>query len=143
SLIWTSYTFHDFHYKAFKQLTNDFSGKQMPGDPKHCIAAGYDLSFKNGIYGSVTYYYAHKIPLNDANTAFANNYHLLGSKIGFETSIKTLHLNVFGGGNNLLNTKYSLGNDLNAAAGRYYNTAAGINYYAGISVRWEKKQLVN
>jgi iron complex outermembrane receptor protein len=43
-------------------------------------------------------------------------------------------MNLFAGGNNLLNTKYSLGNDLNAAAGRYYNAAAGINYYAGISL---------
>jgi iron complex outermembrane receptor protein len=30
---------------------------------------------------------------------------------------------------------YSLGNDLNATGGRYYNAAAGRNYYAGVTIR--------
>jgi iron complex outermembrane receptor protein len=41
-------------------------------------------------------------------------------------------LEFFGGVDNLLDRKYSLGNDLNAAAGRYYNTATGRNFYLGI-----------
>jgi len=32
--------------------------------------------------------------------------------------------------------KYSLGNDINAFGGRYYNAAPGANYSAGISIRY-------
>ena len=38
----------------------------------------------------------------------------------------------FGGADNLLNVTYSLGNDINAAGNRYYNAAAGRNYYLGL-----------
>ena len=34
----------------------------------------------------------------------------------------------------LLDEKYSLGNDLNAIGGRYYNAAAPINYYFGLNL---------
>jgi Outer membrane receptor proteins, mostly Fe transport len=135
SLLYVSYAYHDFHYDQFKQSATDFSGKQLPGDPLHNISAGYDLELTNGLYADITYYYAGKIPLNDANTVYADSYQLLGSKLGYEKSIKHLNMNFYVGGNNLLNSKYSLGNDLNAAGGRYFNAAAGINYYAGFSIR--------
>jgi iron complex outermembrane receptor protein len=41
---------------------------------------------------------------------------------------------VFVGANNLLNEIYSLGNDINAAGGRYFNAAPALNYYAGLSL---------
>ena len=55
-----------------------------------------------------------------------------GSGYGGEES--AYKLEIFAGADNLFNTKYSLGNDINAAAGRYYNAAAGVNYFAGISL---------
>jgi iron complex outermembrane receptor protein len=42
-------------------------------------------------------------------------------------------MEIFAGAGNIFNTKYSLGNDINAAAGRYYNAAPGVNYFAGIA----------
>jgi iron complex outermembrane receptor protein len=43
-------------------------------------------------------------------------------------------LAVYAGIGNLLNEKYSLGNDLNAIGNRYYNAAAPRNYYVGLKV---------
>ena len=45
-------------------------------------------------------------------------------------------LNIFAGGDNLFDENYSLGNDINATGGRYYNAAAGANYYAGVILQW-------
>ena len=60
---------------------------------------------------------------------------LLGGRIGYRKALtREFKLDVFGGVDNAFNTKYSLGNDFNAAAGRYYNGAPGVNYYAGISL---------
>jgi iron complex outermembrane receptor protein len=39
---------------------------------------------------------------------------------------------LFIGADNLLDEKYSLGNDLNAFGGRYYNASPPRNYYIGL-----------
>jgi iron complex outermembrane recepter protein len=85
----------------------------------------------------VTYTYTGKIALNDANTAFSGSYDLLGGRVGYRRILtKKFRLDVYTGIDNAFNTKYSLGNDFNAAAGRYYNAAAGRNYYGGFSANY-------
>ena len=97
------------------------------------------MNIKNGLYINTTYYTASKIFLNDANTAIAAPYHLLGARIGWKKNIqKKYKLNIYAGADNLLDEKYSLGNDINAAANRFYNAAPRRNYYAGISFQWIK-----
>jgi iron complex outermembrane receptor protein len=75
------------------------------------------------------------MPLNDAGTAYAPAYHLIEAKAGWEYPIthKT-RLTIYLGADNILNQKYSLGNDLNAVGGRYYNAAAPRNYYVGMKL---------
>jgi iron complex outermembrane receptor protein len=132
---WISYTNHDFHYKDFQQVKTDFSGKQLPGVAPATVVAGLDLSAGKGWYSNITYTYSDAIALNDANTDIAGSYNLLGMRAGCKNiKLAGLKLEIFGGVENMFNTKYSLGNDINAAAGRYYNAAPGINYYAGIAI---------
>ncbi|MBK8609784.1 MAG: TonB-dependent receptor [Chitinophagaceae bacterium] len=98
------------------------------------------MQFKKNIYLNTTYYYADKIFLDDANTAAADAYHLLGCRAGWKHNLKSqLQINIYAGIDNLLNSNYSLGNDINAFAGRYYNAAPKRNYYAGLSLQWNKK----
>ena len=72
-----------------------------------------------------------------ANTAIANSYQLLGVRFGWKKTVhKKYKLNFYAGVDNLLNETYSLGNDINAAANRFYNAAPPRNYYAGLSFQW-------
>src|SRR5690606_5385976 len=81
--------------------------------------------------------YTSGIPLNDANTTFADKYHLLQAKLTWEKLIrKKLAIQLFVGGDNLLNQQYSLGNDINAFGGRFFNAAAPRNFYGGIAFRY-------
>jgi iron complex outermembrane receptor protein len=97
------------------------------------VVAGLDIISKIGCYINITYNYTDKIALNDANSAYASSYHLLGSRLGYKKDFsKKISTEIFVGADNIFNTKYSLGNDINAAAGRYYNAAPARNYYAGI-----------
>ena len=143
SLFWLSHTWHNFEYKSFKQLTNDFSGNQMPGDAKHTISTGIDATTKKGLNAAVTFYHSGKIAVNDANTAYADKYTIVGAKIGYQ---KLIHdkwrFRIVGGADNLLDEKYSLGNDLNAAGGRYYNVAPGRNFYVSLMVQWVSKKVM-
>ena len=132
--IWASHTFNDFSYNDFKQTTNNYSGNKIPSVAKNTVAAGTDIASKPGVYIYLTYYYSDPIPLNDANTEFAASYNLLAARLGWKKELKRKsHIDFFAGVENAFNVAYSLGNDINAAGGRYYNAAAGRNYYGGIS----------
>lgn len=133
----TAWTLNDFKYGDFKKGKTDFSGMRLPSVPGNTISVLADLQFKKNLYFNSTYYYATKIFLDDANTVAAGEYHLLGCRLGYKPAIRSkLTMNIYTGVENLLNQTYSLGNDINAAAGRYYNAAPKRNYYAGISLQW-------
>lgn len=134
----TAYTLNDFKYGDFKKGKTDFSGNKLPSVPGNTISVLADLQFKQNIYFNSTYYFATKIFLDDANTVSAGEYHLFGCRLGWKPAIKSkLKMNIYTGVENLLDETYSLGNDINAAGGRYYNAAPKRNYYAGISLQWD------
>jgi len=138
--IWVSHTLHDFHYDEYEKVTDDtadYSGKRLPSIPKHFISAGIDVITKMGLYANVTYYYSDPIPLNDANSAYASSYNLAAARLGFRRMLsKRFSLDVFGTADNIFDVKYSLGNDINAFGGRYYNAAPESNFAVGASLRY-------
>jgi iron complex outermembrane recepter protein len=137
ALFWLCHTWHNFHYKSFEQLNNDFSGKALPAEAPHTISTGFDFMANNGLLGNIAYYFSGKVPLNDANTEFAAAYHLLSAKLGYEKWLKQImRIKFFAGIENLLDQNYSLGNDINGFGGRYYNAAAERTYYAALVVQW-------
>ena len=132
-------TFNNFKYGNFKKGATDFSEKKLPGVPGNTISILADVAFKKNIYFNSTYYYASKMFLSDANTDYADGYHLLGCRAGWKPVFKNhIILDFYTGIDNLFNETYSLGNDINAAAGRYYNAAPKRNYYAGVSFQLRK-----
>lgn len=138
--IWASYTLDHFTYGDFKKNSVDFEGKHLPGVANNTFTGGIDLDSRPGIFLHLTYYYSDKMPLNDANSAYANAYQLVGGRMGYATNAgHALNLTVYTGVDNAFNAKYSLGNDINAAGGRYYNAAPTANYYVGLRVRYIKK----
>ena len=141
STAWLSHTWHDFTYKSFKQLTNDYSGNALPGTGQHTISTGMDLLMKKGWLGSVNYYYSDRIPLDDANSTYADPYHLVGFRIGYQKWIAgSFRIKLTAGAENLLNQKYSLGNDINGFGGRFYNAAPGRNYFVNMLVQLAGKK---
>lgn len=128
------YTYNHFRYGNFIKEENDFSGKWLPGIPSNILSLLADFRFKKSFYLNGTYYGASSVFLNDANTAEAKGYHLLTAKLGYSFSVNKMKLNIYTGADNLLNENYSLGNDINAAAGRYYNAAPARNYYIGAAM---------
>lgn len=133
----TGYTYSHYRYGQFVKGTDDFSGKTVPSVPAHTLSLLFDLQTKKNLYLNSTWYSASRIFLNDANTASAESYHLLGARLGWKKTWKNKYrLNFYAGADNLLDEQYSLGNDINAAANRFYNAAPRRNYYAGLSLEW-------
>lgn len=137
--LWISHTWSRFRYDDFKQGSTDFSGKRLPSVAPHVVAAGVDVATRPGLYANLTWYYSDPIALNDANTETAAAYQLTGGRIGWRTRLAGgLAADFFTGADNLFDVRYSLGNDINAAAGRYYNAAPGANFYGGIILKYVK-----
>ena len=60
----------------------------------------------------------------------------MGAGVGWDKTFrKKFRTHLYIGAENLLDEVYSLGNDINDPRGRYYNTAAGRNYYVGIALQ--------
>jgi iron complex outermembrane receptor protein len=138
--IFISHTYNKFRYHDFKVVTTDYSGNKLPGVPANIVTAGIDVTTRPGWYINLTWFYSDPVALNDANTDRATSYHLAGARTGWRTSLsKKVIMDLFAGADNLFNVKYSLGNDINATGGRYYNAAPGVNYYGGASFQYRFK----
>jgi iron complex outermembrane receptor protein len=117
--------------------TADYSGKRLPSIPKHFVSAGMDVITKVGLYANVTYYYSDPIPLNDANTSYASSYNLATARVGFRRMLtRRFSFDVYGTADNIFDVKYSLGNDINAFGGRFFNAAPERNFAVGVGLRY-------
>ena len=108
---------------------------QLTGVPEQVYVTSVQVNFPQQLFVYAEHNYTARIPLNDANSAFAPAYNLLAAKVGWKHSLsRKSNFEIYGGVDNILNEKYSLGDDLNAVGGRYYNAAALRNYYVGMKV---------
>lgn len=134
-LTWNnSFTYYRFKFVEYNVAGLDASGHKLTGVPDFTYVSSIQLD-----HAAWSFYLQHNytsaIPLNDANTVKAEPYHLMQAKIGYTLVTKeSLRMGLQIGADNILNQKYSLGNDLNAFGGRYFNTAAPRNYYIKLSI---------
>jgi iron complex outermembrane recepter protein len=130
--IWNSYTYNPYSFKVYTHDNIDYAGNRLPGVARNTVISGLDIATSPGIYFNVTLNQTNSIPLDDANANFASGYTLLGTRAGYKLLLKKFKFELFGGVDNALDAKYSLGNDLNAKGGRFYNAAPPRNFYIGL-----------
>ena len=133
-LIGTAYTGQFFEFKDYSKGINDFSGNDLTGVPPHNLVTRLDVRTSLGIYLNLTHQYTDKLPLNDANTVYQDAYNLVNLRFGYAKTLGKLDLEVFAGVDNLLDESYSMGNDLNAFGGRFYQPAPTRNWYGGVKL---------
>ena len=135
--LWASYAYNHFRFGTYESAAGQqYGGRQLTGTAPHTLSAGLDFSQALGFYLSPTVSHQATIPLNDANTAYAAGYWVAGSRAGWRRTLGQLQVEIYGGVANASNRRYSLGNDLNAFGGRYFQPAPGRNYYGGATVGW-------
>ncbi len=130
--LWSSYTYQPYRFDNYQQDGINYSGNAVTGVPRNTWVSGIDMETVKGYYLNLSVNSTSSIPLTDANDAYAAAYQLVQMKWGYRANQKANRVHIFMGIDNLLNQVYSLGNDINAAAKRYYNPATGRNFFAGI-----------
>lgn len=137
----TALTYHNFKFNDYVKSAGgenvDYSDNTLTGTAPYIAVTTLNLETKNGFFLFLSHNFTDEIPLDDANTVFSNNYHLVNAKAGWKLSpFGGWSLEISAGIDNLLNKKYSLGNDLNAFGNRYYNPSPKRNYFVGLNVNF-------
>lgn len=131
-----SFAYQPYKFNNYISGTKDYSGNHLTGVPEYVNVTMVDVYTKPGIYFISNFNFTSSIPLTDANDVYADSYTLLQVKLGFKKQLNKTVLDFYFGIDNLLNENYSLGNDLNAIGGRYYNPAPKRNYFGGIRLEF-------
>lgn len=133
--IWGSFTYNDFRFRNYIQGTENYSGNRVTGVAPVVAVVGIDAATRHGFYTNITFTFNDTTPLNDANTVYAPDFEMLTGRIGYRRKIGRTEADFFAGVDNALNERYSLGNDLNAFGGRFFNAAAPRNYFGGVRLK--------
>lgn len=127
-------TINDFRFGTYTVANVSHAGKKMTGVPKEVYNFSLQSSFLQHYFCNINLNYAGKIPLNDANTFYAQAYRLWQGKLGWKGAVAKKQTELFVLVDNLGDAVYSLGNDINAFGGRYYNAAPARNLQVGCSI---------
>jgi iron complex outermembrane receptor protein len=133
---WSSITLNRFRFNDYQSGTNDFSGNKLTGVPDKGVVSGLDVRLFQRLTVMGTFQYTDPIPLTDANDVFAEAWRLWSARAEWKFRYRKGNIVLFAAVDNLGNTFYSLGNDLNAFGRRYYNPAPTRNFTGGIRINW-------
>jgi len=136
--LWGSYAYNAFRFGSYQAATGErYDGNRLTGTAPHTFSGGLDFAQALGFYFSPTVSHQATIPLNDANTDYAAGYWVFGARTGWRRTLRGhLEAELYAGVENATDRRYSLGNDLNAFGGRYFQPAPGRNYYGGATLGW-------
>jgi len=128
-------SYNHYRFGHYQVEDKDFRGNKVTAVPDWVWVNTLFITLPEDIGLNINYNYTTRMPLNDANTVFAKSFHLVQVKGTFNWTINpNLQLQFFAGVDNVLNQKYSLGNDINAFGNRFFNPAPPVNYYGGIKL---------
>lgn len=131
----SSLSYNYYRFSDYISKDGDYTNNKMTAVPDWVWTNNFSIDLTHDFSLNISHNHTSSMPLNDANTVYAKGYNLLQLKASWNTNfIKKSKLQFFMGVDNLLNEKYSLGNDINAFGNRFFNPAPLRNYYAGLKV---------
>lgn len=112
------------------------NGNRIPGIARNMGFASLGYEPENGWYAGADVHYMGDIMANDANTARAPSWTVVGLNTGYKFNLSNWTLDVFGRVDNLFDREYVGSVIVNESNGRYYEPSPGRNYGVGVNVAW-------
>ena len=129
---WASGNLFDFTFEDYFKDGKDYSGNRITGVPKASLQNVIRIKLFQKLDWDISHYYNSKTPLTDANSVFGEAYWLGNMNFSYPIvfgKIKTqFNLQI----QNIYNTNYVAGFDINAFGNRFYNPAAKRNFNFGV-----------
>ncbi|MCS3870838.1 iron complex outermembrane receptor protein [Chryseobacterium ginsenosidimutans] len=127
-------SFYNFKFENYRQLNNNFSGNDLTGVPRTTINSLLNFTFFKKLSVDYSHFYTSKMPLNDANSVWSESSFVGNIQFRVPVDFEKTRLNLYLQIQNLYNTDYVLGFDINAFGNRFYNPAAKRNFVFGVKV---------
>lgn len=127
-------SFYDFKFKEYIQAGKDFSGNDLTGVPATTLNSLLNFVFFKKLSVDYSHFYTAKMPLNDANSVWSEASFVGNLQFRYPVLIDRTKVNLQFQIQNLYNTEYVLGYDINAFGNRFYNPAAKRSFNLGVSV---------
>lgn len=112
------------------------NGNRIPGIARNMGFASLGYEPESGWYAGADVHYMGDIMANDANTARAPSWTVVGLNTGYKFNLSNWTLDVFGRVDNLFDRQYVGSVIVNESNKRYYEPAPGRNYGVGVNVAW-------
>lgn len=134
---WTSITLTHARFVEYQKGQGDFDGNRLTGVPFLVVQTGVDVKARHGFSAMISHAYTGNIPLNDAGTFVAPHYNRAFARIDYALPLPgMLKSTIYFAWEKSFNNPFSLGNDLNAAANRYFNPAAPWQVTGGMVLKF-------
>ena len=130
--IWLSGSFYQFNFEDYRKDGIDYSGNQITGVPKTSIQSLVRFKILKKLNWNLAHYYISKTPLKDDNSVYGKSYWIGNINIHYLFEIGKINWSTTLQIQNIYNTKYVAGFDINAFGNRFYNPAALRNFNIGL-----------
>jgi iron complex outermembrane receptor protein len=127
-------SFYNFKFENYRQLNNNFSENDVTGVPRTTINSLLNFTFFKKLSVDYSHFYTSKMPLNDANSVSSESSFVGNIQFRFPVHFEKTRLNLYLQIQNLYNSDYVLGFDINAFGNRFYNPAAKRNFVFGVKI---------
>lgn len=131
-----AWTWLDATYRTNVCDSSDCNGNRIPGIARNMGYASFGYQPEQGWYAGSDIRYMGDIMANDANTAKAPSWTVVGLTTGYKWSYGKMDMDLFGRVDNLFDRNYVGSVIVNESNGRYYEPAPGRNFGIGMNLAW-------
>lgn len=131
-----AWTWLDATYRTNVCGSSDCNGNRIPGIARNMGYASFGYQPEQGWYAGSDIRYMGDIMANDANTAKAPSWTVVGLTTGYKWSYGKMDMDLFGRVDNLFDRTYVGSVIVNESNGRYYEPAPGRNLGIGMNLAW-------
>lgn len=129
-----AYTYANYRFKDFTVGTAQYAGNRIPGIPRQLLQGSVGLRGSLGaLITEATV--ADRVFVNDANSESAPGYAVFNARLTTGITAGRTGAGITLGVSNLFDRQYASSVSVNAAAGKFYEPAAGRALFAGVSLR--------
>ncbi|UNX75923.1 TonB-dependent receptor PqqU [Klebsiella aerogenes] len=131
-----AWTWLDATYRTNVCGSSDCNGNRIPGIARNMGYASFGYQPEQGWYAGSDIRYMGDIMANDANTAKAPSWTVVGLTTGYKWSYGKMDMDLFSRVDNLFDRTYVGSVIVNESNGRYYEPAPGRNFGIGMNLAW-------
>ncbi len=127
-------SYFEYKYEKYSSGEVDHSGKEVPGIPKLSLQGEVGALISRKLQIKARQFYRSKFALADSGQPQSKETWITNLHLSYPFKMENSSLSTFVSVDNIFNSKYSLGYDLNAFGGRYYNPAPSRGLRVGLDI---------